>query len=76
MDEALVKGKIVICESSEEGGGSYWQGQAETVESLGGVGVVLIDDQTKLVAEKFTSPITAISSKDGDEVLAYVHSSR
>ncbi|KAG6591258.1 CO(2)-response secreted protease, partial [Cucurbita argyrosperma subsp. sororia] len=76
MDEALVKGKIVICESSEEGGGSYWQGQAETVESLGGVGIVLIDDQTKLVAEKFTSPITAISSKDGDEVLAYVHSSR
>lgn len=76
MDEALVKGKIVICESNVEGGGSNWQGQAETVKSLGGIGVVLIDDQSKLIAEKFgTFPMTAIGSKDGAEVLSYVKSS-
>lgn len=76
MDEAQVKGKIVICENSFEGGGSDWQGQAETVKNLGGVGVVLIDDNSKLVAEKFPSPMTVISKKDGAEVLSYVKSSR
>lgn len=76
LDEALVKGKIVICESSAEGGGSDWQGQSQTVKSLGGVGVVLIDDQSKLIAEKFgTFPMTAISSKDGVELISYVKSS-
>ncbi|XP_050941995.1 CO(2)-response secreted protease-like [Cucumis melo] len=76
MDEAQVKGKIVICESSVEGGGSDWQSQAETVKSLQGVGVVLIDDDSKLVAEKFTTPMTVISKKDGPEILSYVNSSR
>ncbi|XP_038896398.1 CO(2)-response secreted protease [Benincasa hispida] len=75
MDETHVKGKIVICENSVEGGGSDWQDQAETVKNLGGVGVVLIDDNSKLVAEKFPSPMTVISKKDGAELLSYVTSS-
>lgn len=77
MDEALVKGKIVICESSVEGGGSDWQNQIETVKGLEGIGMVLIDDRAKLVAEKFDgSNITAISKKDSAEVLSYANSSR
>ena len=76
MDEAQVKGKIVICENSVEGGGSDWQSQAETVKNLGGVGLVLIDDDSKLVAEKFSTPMTVISKKDGLEILSYVNSSR
>ena len=73
MDQEIIKGKIVVCDDENS---SYAQSEKkDEVKKLGGIGVVLIDDESRAVASTFgTFPTTVISSKDGAKVLSYINS--
>ncbi|KDO84931.1 hypothetical protein CISIN_1g004113mg [Citrus sinensis] len=72
---ALVKGKIVLCDNDDDMGSVV--DKKDGVKSLGGVGVIVIDDQSRAVASSYgTFPLTVISSKEAAEILAYINSKR
>ncbi|MBA0807999.1 hypothetical protein Gohar_023768 [Gossypium harknessii] len=64
MDQEIIKGKIVVCDNEDS---LYPQrNKQDEVKKLGGIGVILIDDELRGVAFNFgTFPMTVISSKDG-----------
>ncbi|KAK6277919.1 hypothetical protein POUND7_018242 [Theobroma cacao] len=74
MDQEIIKGKIVVCDKD----GPYSPSEKkDVVKNLGGIGVVLIDDESRAVASTFgTFPATVISSKDGAKVLSYINSTK
>ncbi|KAK3007322.1 hypothetical protein RJ639_016738 [Escallonia herrerae] len=75
LDGAKVKGKILLCEN-KDGEYSYKQKLQEVVR-LGGIGLILIDDDIRAVASNYRSfPMTAVTSKDGAEILSYINSTR
>lgn len=72
---ALVKGKIVLCDNDDDMGSVV--DKKDGVKSLGGVGVIVIDDQSRAVASSYgTFPLTVISSKEAAEIQAYINSKR
>ncbi|EXB60669.1 Subtilisin-like protease [Morus notabilis] len=72
LEENAVKGKIVVCERTD--GYSVYD-KRDTVKSLGGLGVVIVDDESRAVAENYKSfPATVISSKDAADILSYMNS--
>lgn len=75
MEGALVKGKIVLCDNDDGMyPGTY---KRDEVKSLGGIGVVLVDDESRAVAMNYGEfPATAITSKDKTEILSYINSTR
>lgn len=75
MDQEIIKGKIVVCDNEDS---SYAESEKKNeVKTLGGVGVVLIDDESRTVASfSGTFPMTVISSKDGAVVLSYINSTK
>nr|XP_023925087.1 CO(2)-response secreted protease-like [Quercus suber] len=75
MDKNLIKGKIVVCNNVGDENYSARE-KISVVKSLGGIGIVLIDDQSSRVASTYGSfPATLIKSKDSAEVLSYINSS-
>ncbi|XP_050233688.1 CO(2)-response secreted protease-like [Mercurialis annua] len=73
MDESKIKGKIVFCDNEE--GESQENQKKDEVQRLGGIGLILVNDQTKAVAGSYKEfPMTLISSKDGAQVLLYINS--
>ncbi|OIT30216.1 PREDICTED: CO(2)-response secreted protease-like [Nicotiana attenuata] len=76
LDENKVKGKIVLCENLDDGG-YFPSDKLDEVKSRGGVGFILIDDDERTVAPKFKSfSAGVVSKKDGNEILAYINSTR
>lgn len=75
LNKDLIKGKIVLCNNVDQ---DYSAGdKIYEVKGLGGIGIVLIDEQSIAVATTYGAfPATVISSKDGAEVLTYINSSR
>ncbi|MBA0693334.1 hypothetical protein Goari_003709, partial [Gossypium aridum] len=74
LDQELVKGKIVVCENLDK---TYANEHMDEVKQLGGIGVVLIDYDSKGMASSFgTFPMTVISSEDGAKVLSYINSTK
>lgn len=75
LNKDLIKGKIVLCDNVNQ---DYSAGdKIYEVKGLGGIGIVLIDEQSIAVATTYGAfPATVISSKDGAEVLTYINSSR
>ncbi|XVE69691.1 hypothetical protein DITRI_Ditri10aG0011500 [Diplodiscus trichospermus] len=75
MDQEIIKGKIVVCDNDNS---LYAQSEKkEEVKNLGGIGVVLIDDESRAVASTFgTFPMTVISSNDSATVLSYINSTK
>ncbi|KAK2983375.1 hypothetical protein RJ640_020815 [Escallonia rubra] len=75
LDGAKVKGKILLCENKD---GEYsYKEKLEEVVRLGGIGLILIDDDFRAVASNYRSfPMTAVTSKDGAEILSYIKSTR
>lgn len=74
LDTTKIKGKIVICESDDHEG-AY--AKVDAVKSLGGIGVIVIDDRSRAVAENYEEfPATVISSNDSKAILAYLNSTR
>ncbi|KAE8715569.1 CO(2)-response secreted protease [Hibiscus syriacus] len=64
MEQELIKGKIVVCDN-EDSLFPYINKQNE-VKKLGGIGVILIDDELREVEFNFGAfPTSVISSKDG-----------
>ncbi|XP_022769223.1 CO(2)-response secreted protease-like isoform X2 [Durio zibethinus] len=75
MDQGIIKGKIVVCDNEDS---LYAPSEKkDEVKKLGGIGVVLIDDESRTVASTFgIFPMTVISSKDAAKVLSYINSTK
>ncbi|XP_043712705.1 CO(2)-response secreted protease-like [Telopea speciosissima] len=75
LDGAKIEGKIVLCDQTD---GSYSKREkSDGVKSLGGLGIVVVDDIERSVALTTGSfPMTAISSKDFAGILSYINSTR
>lgn len=75
IDKDLISGKIVVCENRD---GEYSKVEKiDNVKSLGGIGLVLIEDATRAVASTYgTFPMTLVTSKDGDQILSYINSTK
>lgn len=74
MEESLVKGKIVVCERKDD---YSTFDKRDTVKSLGGIGVIIVDDESKFVAENYQEfPTTVISSKDTTDIISYINSTK
>lgn len=75
MDAAKIKGKIVVCDNDDN---EYSEkSKLEVVKDLGGVGLILVDDEETSVASAYsTFPMTVVSSKDASEILSYMNSTR
>ncbi|XP_021668105.2 CO(2)-response secreted protease [Hevea brasiliensis] len=75
MDKEKIKGNIILCDN-EDGEYSDYEKKGE-VQSLGGIGLILVDDKTKAVASIYKEfPMTVISSKDAAEILSYINSTK
>ncbi|KAJ6336753.1 hypothetical protein OIU76_006597 [Salix suchowensis] len=62
----MIKEKIVICENDDDKHSQYVK--KEEVQSLGGIGIVLVDNKTRGFADNFMEfPMTVTSSKDAAE---------
>ncbi|XP_062098953.1 CO(2)-response secreted protease-like [Humulus lupulus] len=74
LDGIAIKGNIVVCEK-KDGYSTY--DKIDTVKSLGGIGVVIIDDESRAVADNYKAfPATVISSKDATNILSYINSTK
>ncbi|KAK8580806.1 hypothetical protein V6N12_071058 [Hibiscus sabdariffa] len=73
MEQELIKGKIVVCDNEDS---LFPQIKKQNeVKKLGGIGVILIDDELRGVGFNFgVFPMSVISSKDGANVLSYINS--
>ncbi|XVF63650.1 hypothetical protein PTKIN_Ptkin09bG0103700 [Pterospermum kingtungense] len=75
MDQEIIKGKIVVCDSEDSSYGP--SDKKNEVKKLGGIGIVLIDDESRAVASSFgTFPTTVINSTDGAKILSYINSTK
>jgi hypothetical protein len=75
MDGEMIKGKIVLCDNDDDSY-SFYDKEYE-VQSLGGIGLVLVDDKMSGVASNYTEvPLTVISSKDAPGILSYLNSTK
>jgi len=68
LDASLVNGKIVLCER----GNSARVDKSRAVAEVGGVGMVLIDTGTALVAETHAVPTIHLTLADGTAMRTYV----
>ncbi|KAJ4964404.1 hypothetical protein NE237_024343 [Protea cynaroides] len=75
LDGDKIKGKIVLCENSDE---SYSKREKlDGVKNLEGIGLILIDDLERTVALTSGSfPLTVVSSKEADDIISYINSTR
>ncbi|KAL4298384.1 hypothetical protein GQ457_12G030640 [Hibiscus cannabinus] len=75
LDQEVIKGKIVVCENLD---GLYSPSQKkDEVKRLGGVGAVLIDDESRQIASSFgTFPASVIRTEDNAKVLSYINSTK
>ncbi|KAL5557827.1 hypothetical protein UlMin_034038 [Ulmus minor] len=72
LDEAAVKGKIVLCKNDDD---NSRYNKRDTVKSLGGVGIIIVDDQSRTVAENYGPfPTTVITQNDVPDILSYINS--
>lgn len=75
MDAAKIEGKIVVCDNDDN---EYSEkSKLEEVKDLGGVGLILVDDEQRSVASIYGAfPMTVVSSEDASEILSYMNSTR
>ncbi|XP_030446914.1 CO(2)-response secreted protease-like isoform X1 [Syzygium oleosum] len=73
MDAAKIEGKIVVCDNDDN---EYSEkSKLEEVKDLGGVGLILVDDEQRSVASIYGAfPMTVVSSEDASEILSYMNS--
>ncbi|XP_057794888.1 CO(2)-response secreted protease-like [Salvia miltiorrhiza] len=71
LEEAKVKGKIVLCENGDK---EYLV--KEKFSSIrGAVGMIVADNDLRQVASKYgVSPISAVTKADGAQILSYINS--
>lgn len=73
LDDEIVKGKIVVCDNDN---GGIKEQKRDVVEGLGGIGIVVIDDEQRSVPSKYTFPTTVISTKDAADIYSYLNSTK
>ncbi|GAU24962.1 hypothetical protein TSUD_311970 [Trifolium subterraneum] len=75
LDKNKVKGTIVVCDGIDDL--QTTNGKINTVQDLGGLGLVHITDKEGAVANSYGDfPATVIRSKDASTILQYVNSTR
>ncbi|KAL2930049.1 CO(2)-response secreted protease [Bienertia sinuspersici] len=68
-----IKGKIVFCQNDDKSEYSQ-RGKQLGLQSGGAIRMIITNDKKRLAASNTgTFPMTAISSKDGKEILAYIN---
>ncbi|KAE8713483.1 CO(2)-response secreted protease [Hibiscus syriacus] len=75
LDQELVKGKIVVCEHVD----NFYSvsEKKDEVKKLGGVGAVVIDDESRQLASSYgTFPTSVIRTEDNTKVLSYINSTK
>ncbi|KAK2983376.1 hypothetical protein RJ640_020816, partial [Escallonia rubra] len=72
LDRDKVQGKILLCEN--EGRRSFPYDKFQEAKRVGAVGLILIDDVARNEPDIYyrTYPLTAVTSKDGLEILSYI----
>ncbi|KAK6131336.1 hypothetical protein DH2020_034919 [Rehmannia glutinosa] len=75
LDDGKVKGKIVICESTDE---NYEPNDKfDILKNQGAIGMIVIDNDERQVPSKYgTFPIAAVTEEDGATILSYINSTR
>ena len=75
LEENKIKGRIVLCDNDD---GEYSpKEKLDELKRLGGVGLVLNDDETRAVASRYGDfPLTVVSSMDASEILSYINSTK
>lgn len=73
LEGSKIKGKIVVCKNSD---GSYSKkAKVEGVKSLGGLGILLVDNRERAVAFPYGDfPLTVVSSQEADGIFLYMNS--
>ncbi|PKI75168.1 CO(2)-response secreted protease-like [Punica granatum] len=72
MDELMVKGSIVLCYNDD--GGYREKNKMEEVKSLGGIGMISVNDEGRSAASIYKSlPVTVVTSDDAAKILAYIN---
>ncbi|KAK6118831.1 hypothetical protein DH2020_047418 [Rehmannia glutinosa] len=73
LDDGKVKGKIVICESTDE---NYEPNDKfDILKNQGAIGMIVIDNDERQVPSKYgTFPIAAVTEEDGATILSYINS--
>ncbi|KAF8405433.1 hypothetical protein HHK36_010339 [Tetracentron sinense] len=75
LDGNKIKGKIVLCQHLNENYSNREKMQG--VQSLGGIGLAVVDDLERFVAFNYGEfPMTVISSKDAVDILSYINSTK
>ncbi|AAF79898.1 Contains similarity to p69c gene from Lycopersicon esculentum gb/Y17277 and is a member of subtilase family PF/00082 [Arabidopsis thaliana] len=75
LDQTIVKGKIVVCDSDLDNQVIQWK--SDEVKRLGGIGMVLVDDESMDLS--FIDPsflVTIIKPEDGIQIMSYINSTR
>ncbi|KAE8729058.1 CO(2)-response secreted protease [Hibiscus syriacus] len=72
LDQELVKGKIVVCENVDN---LYSPSEKkDEVKKLGGVGAVVIDDESRQIASSYgTFPTSVIRTEYNPKVISYIN---
>ncbi|XAR61627.1 Tripeptidyl-peptidase II [Bertholletia excelsa] len=73
LDEAKVKGKIVVCEIDDD---EYTDDEkAQEVQNQGGIGAILVDNQPTFKASTYGSfPVSVIPTSNASDLLKYLNS--
>eukprot|EP01018_Ginkgo_biloba_P000032 Gb_20397 [translate_table: standard] len=72
LDATKAKGKIVLC--LQDIGDASRKSKSLSVQSAGGVGMIIADDTNKFMPNIYTLSATQVSKKSGMEIHAYINS--
>ncbi|CAH8390993.1 unnamed protein product [Eruca vesicaria subsp. sativa] len=75
MNRTIVEGKIVVCDNDYGNQAIQWK--SEEVKSLGGTGVIVIDDKSMDLS--YIDPsflVTIVKQVEGLEIMSYINSTR
>ncbi|XP_057849920.2 CO(2)-response secreted protease isoform X2 [Cryptomeria japonica] len=72
LDATKAKGKIVLCVQNEVD--QSRQSKSYSVQSAGGVGMIIADDNNKFFPSIYAFPATQVSKDDGKKIHAYIRS--
>ncbi|KAH9309184.1 hypothetical protein KI387_037095, partial [Taxus chinensis] len=72
LDDVKAKGKIVLC--FEDAVDESRQSKSYSIQSAGGVGMIIADDTNKFFPSVYALPATQVSKKAGNQIRAYIQS--
>ena len=75
MNKTEARGKVLVCRHAESSMESKRE-KSVIVKEVGGVGMILIDEEDKNVAIPFVIPSAIVGKRTGDRILSYINHTR